>query len=290
MTMRLQSGDRVVVTGASGFLGRKLVERLRACGCDVLPAGRAQGFDLLSDRLQLEGVRHVFHLAGETGVLDAWNDPSQFHLVNAHGTVRILEQCREARVSLTYVGAYIYGIPERLPIDESHPLRPNNPYAFSKWMGEEACRWYATMYDMHVTAIRLFNVYGPGQSDRFLVTRIVDQLLDPSVKQIELMDLAPRRDYLFVDDAVEAFIASIPVESYRVFNVGQGSSWSVRDVCEIAMSVLDITKPLLDLGQGRPNEIPDVIADCTAIRNYCGWAPRYDLRAGIRAWKECFAV
>lgn len=284
MRERLTSGDRVVVTGASGFLGRSLVERLQRDGCEVVPMGRAQGFNLLEDRLPLDGVRHVFHLAGETGVLDAWNDPSKFHLVNAHGTVRVLEQCREAGVSMTYVGAYIYGIPEQLPIVESHPLRPNNPYAFSKWMGEEACRWYASTYGMRVTAIRLFNVYGPGQTDRFLVTRIVDQLCDPAVERIELMDLAPRRDYLFVHDAVDAFIASLPRDGFHVFNVGQGSSWSVREVVDVAMSVFGIRKPVVDRGQARPNEIPDVVADVTAIREYCGWTPHHDLHAGIGAW------
>ncbi|WP_177191204.1 NAD(P)-dependent oxidoreductase [Luteibacter sp. UNC138MFCol5.1] len=274
----------MLVTGASGFLGRNLVDRLRQLGCDVVPIGRAQGFDLLTDRLALDGVRHVFHLAGETGVLDAWSDPSRFHLVNAHGTVRVLEQCREADVSLTYVGAYIYGIPERLPIDESHPVRPNNPYAFSKWMGEEACRWYASTYDMSITAIRLFNVYGPGQSNRFLITRIVDQLMDPAVESIELMDLAPRRDYLFVDDAIDAFVAAMPERGFRVLNVGQGQSWSVSEVVRIAMDVLGVQKPVVDKGNARPNEIPDVVADCSAMRDYCGWMPRRDLQTGIATW------
>jgi len=286
----LQPGDRVVVTGASGFLGRRLVGRLRADRCDVLPVGRAEGFDLLNDRLPLDGVRHVFHLAGETGVLDAWQDPSRFHLVNAHGTVRVLEQCREANASVTYISAYTYGVPERLPINESHPLQPNNPYAFSKWMGEEACRWYAKSYQMNIIAIRLFNVYGPGQSDRFLVSRIVNQLLDPSVAEIELMDLNPRRDYLFVDDAIDAFVSSIPDEIYRVFNVGQGASWSVREVVDTAMRVLGITKPVIELGQVRPNEIPDVVSDCSAIRAYCGWIPHHDLQSGIAAWKRGSSV
>jgi nucleoside-diphosphate-sugar epimerase len=280
----------VVVTGASGFLGSQLIKRLHADHCDVLPIGRAQGFDLLTDRLPLDGVRHVFHLAGETGVLDAWQDPSRFHLVNAHGTVRVLEQCREANASVTYIGAYSYGVPERLPINESHPLRPNNPYAFSKWMGEEACRWYATTYQMDVVAIRLFNVYGPGQSDRFLISRIVNQLLDPAVAQIELMDLKPRRDYLFVDDAVDAFVSSMPDEGYRVFNVGQGKSWSVREVVDTAMRVLGITKPVIDRGQVRPNEISDVVADCSAIQAYCGWLPHHDLQSGIAAWKRGSSV
>lgn len=282
MSTVMQPGGRVIVTGASGFLGSHLVERLQGCAVEVIPLGRAQGFDLLTDRMPMDGVSHVFHLAGETGVMDAWSDPSRYHLVNAHGTVRVLEACREAKASITYVGAYIYGIPRKLPIDETHPVHPNNPYAFSKRMGEEACRWYAEQYNMAITAIRLFNVYGPGQSDRFLVSRIVEQLLDPSVDRLELMDLAPRRDYLFIDDAIDAFLASMPGAGFHVFNVGSGVSHSVGDVVSTAMRELDVSKPVVDRGQVRPNEIPDVVADFGRIQAFCGWKPRIDLKTGIR--------
>lgn len=285
VSVLLKPGGRVIVTGASGFLGAHLVARLQSEGIETVPIGRAQGFDLLSDRLPMDNVSHVFHLAGETGVMNAWTDPSQFFRVNAYGTVRVLEACRETKVSLTYVGAYIYGIPDYLPIDENHPIRPNNPYAFSKWMGEEACRWYAGQYQMAITAIRLFNVYGPGQTERFLIPRIVKQILDPDIDRIELMDLTPRRDYLFVDDAIDAFLLSISRDGFRVFNVGSGISYSVKEVVDVALRELGGGKPIIDQRQRRPNEIPDVVANCAAIKAYSGWAPRRDLRRGIRAWR-----
>lgn len=276
-------GERVVVTGAGGFLGSRLVARLRRDGVDVLPLGRAEGFRLLEDRMPLQGISHVFHLAAETGVVEAWADPARFHLVNSHGTVRILDQCRQAGCSLTYVGAYIYGVPQQLPISEDHPVRPNNPYAFSKWMGEQACEWYASMYAVPVTAIRLFNVYGPGQSDRFLVTRVIDQVLDPGQPAIELMNLAPRRDYLFVDDAIEALVRSRPGAGYQVFNVGSGSSYSVAEVVNEVLQLSGINKPVVDKHVSRPNEIPDVRADCSRIAVACGWTPSFSLRAGVQA-------
>lgn len=282
----LQAGDRVVVTGAGGFLGRRLVERLRADGIDVLTAGRGDGFDLLADTLPLDGVAHVFHLAAETGVPDAWNDPVRFHLVNTHGTVRVLDQCRRAGCSLTYVGAYIYGVPQTLPIDEQHRVDANNPYAFSKWMGEQACEWYAGLYAMDVVAIRLFNTYGPGQSDRFLIPKIVDQVLDPATPAIELMDLQPRRDYLYVDDAVEALIRSRAVDGYALYNVGSGQSHSVSEVVETVMAVSGVRKPVVDLQRQRPNEIPDVRADCAHIGQACGWSARVGLAEGIARMLE----
>lgn len=281
MRAELKAGDRVVVTGAGGFLGRSLVQRLRTLGIEVRTAGRGDGFDLLGDALPLDGVAQVFHLAAETGVPDAWDDPVRFHLVNTHGTVRVLDQCRRAGCSVSYVGAYIYGVPETLPIDENHRVHANNPYAFSKWMGEQACAWYADVYKMDITAIRLFNVYGAGQSDRFLIPKIVSQVLDRRVEVIELMDLQPRRDYLYVDDAVDALLASCPREGFGLYNVGSGVSHSVAEVVETVMALSGIRKPVIDLQQHRPNEIPDVRADCSRIRQACGWRAAISLEAGI---------
>jgi nucleoside-diphosphate-sugar epimerase len=274
-------GKRVVVTGAGGFLGARLVARLTALGCEVVALGRGGGFRLLEDPMPLAGVDHVFHLAAETGVPDSWQDPARFHLVNSHGTVRVLDQCRVAGCSMTYVGAYIYGVPVHLPIGEDHPLDPNNPYAFSKWMGEQACVWFAQCYSMPISAIRLFNVYGPGQSTRFLIPSIVAQVLDPMVPSVQLMDLAPRRDYLFVDDAVEALIASWPIESYSLYNVGSGASHSVGEVVAVVMEATGISKPIDVVGEPRRNEIPDVRADCSLLASERSWTPRYTLTTGI---------
>jgi nucleoside-diphosphate-sugar epimerase len=285
----LASGDRVVVTGAGGFLGRHLVARLRALGIDVIALGRADGFRLLEDELPLDGVTHVFHLAAETGVPDAWEDPARFHLVNTHGTVRVLDQCRRAGCSLSFVGAYIYGVPERLPIDETHPVHANNPYAFSKWMAEQACAWYAEIFALPVTAIRLFNVYGPGQSDRFLIPLIVQQVLDPALPAIELMDLAPKRDYLYVDDAVDALLASIPGKGFSLYNVGSGSSHSVADVVAQVMAAANVHKPVIDLKKQRQNEIPDVRADCRKLTSARAWRPQVDLALGLRKMIEAAA-
>jgi nucleoside-diphosphate-sugar epimerase len=274
---------RCVVTGPGGFLGRRLVARLEREGMEVLGLGREAGFDLLRDDLPLRGGDHVFHLAAATGVPDSWQDPVHFHLLNAHASVRVLDQCRRYGASLSYVGAYIYGVPQVLPISEAHPLDPNNPYAFSKWMGEQACAWFAHAYEVPTSAIRLFNVYGAGQSDRFVVARIVDQVLNPRIDSIQVMDLTPRRDYLYLDDAVDALISSIPAGGYRVLNVGSGVSSSISDVIEAAFEATGLRKPVSASGEVRTNEIPDVRADCGAIRTAFGWSPRFSLREGVAA-------
>jgi nucleoside-diphosphate-sugar epimerase len=275
-------GAKVVVTGGGGFLGSALVCRLENLGAEVVGLSRASGFNLLEDAMPLDGVEHIFHLAAETGVPDSWKHPERFHLVNTHGTIRVMDQARIAGCCVTYVGAYVYGVPQRLPIDELHPVDPNNPYAFSKWMGEQACAWYSEIYKLPVTAIRLFNVYGPGQSDRFLIPRIVGQALNPGYGDIELMDLAPRRDYLYVDDAVEALLLSRPSRGFRIYNVGSGLSHSVSEVVDTVLRCSGTHKRVRVVGEPRPNEIPDVRADCSLLRSETGWRPRYSLEDGIR--------
>jgi len=287
-TFPIAIGGRALVTGSSGFLGRRLVAGLLARGVEVVELGRSNNFDLLDDELPVRAGDRVFHLAAETGVPDSWQDPARFHLVNTHGTVRVLDACRRAGAGLVFVGAYIYGVPVQLPISESHPLDPNNPYAFSKWMAEQSCEWFARQYSMDVTAIRLFNVYGAGQSDRFLVPRIVSQALDPAVLEIRLLDLEPKRDYLYVDDAVDALLVSASAGGFRLYNVGSGTSHSVQDVVSAVFTALGTTKPVVASGDKRRNEIPDVRADCSRLHADTGWSPRFSLEQGVLAMvKEC---
>jgi nucleoside-diphosphate-sugar epimerase len=274
---------RVLVTGASGFLGGHVARRVRAAGVDVVAPSRSDGFDLLRDELPLDGVDHLFHIAGRTGVVAAWEEPGDFFALNAGGTVRVLEQCRRARVPVTYVSAYLYGQPRELPIAEDHPVVPDNPYAFSKHAAEEACRFYARYLDVPVTIVRPFNIYGPGQPASFLVPTVVAQVLDEACQTIEVMDLAPRRDYVFVADVVDALFASLAAPAGSLFNVGSGESHSVGELVDLACRVAGVSKTRRAIAPAaRRGEIDDVVADISAIRRAIGWAPRVSLEQGLR--------
>ena len=274
---------RVLVTGGTGFLGRHLVERLRAARIAVVTPSRAEGFDLQRDDLPLNDVDHVFHLAARTGVVDAWDDPVGFFQTNTHGTVRVLDQCRRHGCSLTYISAYVYGQPQRLPIAESDPVAANNPYAFSKSLAEEACRFFFRNFDLPVTILRPFNIYGPGQSEQFLLTRIASQAIDRNCQEIVVRDLAPRRDYIFISDAIDAILASLETKSGSLFNIGSGISYSVADAIRTVCRLAGVTKPSRAIvGATRPNEINDVVADITALRAETGWMPRVSFDEGLR--------
>src|SRR5580658_3757679 len=197
---------RAIVTGSTGFIGSHLAKRLQAEGVTVMGLARATGFDILTDVLPLDDVDHVYHLAGLTFVPRSWDDPVSFHHVNTHGTVRVLDQCRRAGVPVTFASAYVYGTPARLPIDERAPTSAANPYTYSKLAAEAACRFFCEQYGARVAIVRPFNVYGPGQDHSFLIPTIVRQVLDPSADEIVVTSLAPRRDFVYISDLVEALL------------------------------------------------------------------------------------
>ncbi len=277
--------NRVLVTGASGFIGRRLVEALRRRGGVVLAPTR-QEWDVTLGDMPTVKADHVFHLAGLSGVTASWQDPSRFHLVNAQGTANVAEFCRRVGCSLSYVSAYCYGVPSRLPVRETDPVRPNNPYAFSKFQGEEACRFYHEYFGLPVTIIRPFNVYGPGQSDAFVLARIVRQAIDPLAKEIQVLDLRPRRDYVFVDDVVEALISTAAAPRYAIFNVGSGISYSVEEAIQAVLAASGVNKRYRSLAATRAHEIPDVVADIGRIAAAVGWTPLVTFGEGVRRLVE----
>ena len=273
----------VLITGHTGFLGSALARRLQGAGIAVTGASRSTGFDLLRDDLPTDKVDHVYHVAGLTFVPSSWTDPVSFHHVNVHGTVRVLEHCRRAALPMTYVSGYVYGVPTHLPIAESMPARPNNPYAFSKLAAEQACRFFAASMGVQVSVLRPFNIYGPGQDDSFLIPTIARQVLDPGVAEIVVADLEPRRDFVYVEDVVDALLLAPALPAGGVYNVGSGESCSVADVIRACMAGAGTSKPFRDRGERRSNEIMDVIADISAIREACDWSPRTGFREGIRS-------
>lgn len=274
----------ILVTGAGGFIGRRLVSVLKQVGHEVFELTSTDG-DIV-DPATLAGfdessVDMVFHLAGRTYVPDAWQEPADFQRVNVTGTLNVLEFCRKRGIPLTYVSAYLYGIPASLPVKESDQVNPNNPYALSKFLAESVCRFYAEHFGVPVTIIRPFNIFGPGQKGHFLIPEIIAQV--KANRPIHLKDLTPRRDYLYLDDLIDALVCTIGVgKGYHLYNIGYGCSLSVAEIVNAIQSAAGTSLPVISENMPRQNEISDVYADISHAKQELGWYPQHTFDEGIK--------
>lgn len=274
----------VLVTGATGFIGRHLVDALSRQGLSVYPFSKTLGFDVLKkksfDVFKNNGIDVVFHLAGETFVPDSWERPEDFYMTNITGTQNTLSFCLEEKARLIYISGYIYGIPQYLPIDENHPVNPNNPYAHSKWQAEELCRSYVKEKGVKVVILRPFNIYGENQDERFLIPSILKQI---KIKgYIELNDDKPKRDYLYILDFIEACVLVLNYGcDFNIFNIGYGISFSVREIVETIIECFGKRIEWTSLGLERKHEIPETVADYQRINKALGWKPKFSLKDGI---------
>jgi nucleoside-diphosphate-sugar epimerase len=274
--------NEILVTGATGFLGRFLVAALESEGHTVRQHSSADG-DIAVCSLPMEGVSHVFHLAAKSYVPESWENPRAYYQTNVVGTVNVLEHCRQNHAALTLISTYMYGEPQRLPIGENHPVAALNPYTHTKILAEEAARFYEKRFDVPLLIVRPFNIYGPGQRPTFLIPWIVQQVLDPAADVVHVQDLRPRRDYLYVDDALALLMAAFRADSRGVFNMGGGRSASVEEIALLVNKAAGLSKPVVSADRTRPGEVMDMVADTSHAAAELGWRPRTSLEDGIAA-------
>ena len=281
----------ILVTGSAGFIGGTLVKALHQAGHHVHEFDVQQG-DITSEKALLpyadKGIQHVFHLAGKTFVPDSWKDPFGFYQVNVMGTVNVLEFCRKTGASLTYISSYLYGEPDYLPVDENHPVKSYNPYSQSKVMADATCQFYARHYHVPVTVFRPFNAYGPGQPILFLINEIISKVLNPGIPVVEVMDLRPKRDYIYIDDLVRALILSME-KPHGIFNLGSGYSKSVEEIILLVLKYTGIQKPYHSKAMIRPNEIFDLYADIRKAGSVLGWIPQITFEDGVERCIRAFS-
>lgn len=276
-------GKKILVTGSSGLVGSHLAARLEAEGAEVVPVDLRQGADITSwDAVKdYRGIDIIYHLAARTFIPATSAAPAETYRVNLLGTLNMLELGRLNDVQMfVFASSYIYGPPRYLPVDEKHPVNPVNAYSRSKAMGEELCRAYAAESGLKCTIIRAFNIYGRGQPAGFLIPTILRQL---DSGKIVLQDAAPRRDMVYVKDAVEAYVkAAAYVGGYDTFNIGLGKSYSVAEIVAAVLKVTGREAKVEYLNRRRTGEIMETVADITRACEELDWRPQFDLEAGLR--------
>lgn len=273
----------VLVTGANGFIGKNLVKYLEENGIETVEHTGSLGDitdDECFDKLDLSDLSCCIHLAAKVFVPDSWKNPSVFYKTNLIGTLNVLELCRRKQIGLVYVSAYVYGIPEELPISEESQIVANNPYGHSKLLAEQLCEFYFNYFGVKVSIIRPFNVYGVGQNEKFLVPHIINQAL--SREFIEVMDLTPKRDYIYIDDLVKAIVSAMNSDKqFAIYNAGSGNSYSVKEIIDIVQGIVGSNKEVRSKNCSRENEVDDVVADCQKIKTELNWMPEHTLVSGL---------
>ena len=273
---------KILVTGASGFIGKNLISKLRTSECEITEVSSTEG-DVAdkSTWSNFESADVLIHLAGSAFVPDSWNNPERFMKTNFLGTVCALDYCRHHNTRLVYLSSYLYGNPIKLPISESASLAANNPYALSKKLAEEVCKFYSDFYGVKVTILRPFNVFGPGQSEQFLIPSIINQARAGNV--IRVKDLQPKRDYIYIEDLVDVIIKAIATPlDFDVFNIGTRVSYSVTELIDIIQHIMGTRLEVQTAGEKRIGEIMDMQADITKVFDVLGWTPKYSLIDGLK--------
>ena len=299
----------VLVTGAGGFIGSHLTERLVTLSANVRALVRYNSsgtwgwLDTSTARDEIEvvsgdirdrdsigqafkGVDVVFHLAALIGIPYSYSTPLAYVRTNIEGTLNVLQLARQSDVGLTVhtSTSEVYGSARYVPIDEEHPLQGQSPYAASKIGADYMVDSYHRSFGLPVTTVRPFNAYGPRQSDRAIVPTIVTQAL--SASEVRLGNLSPTRDLTYVTDTAEGYIlvAESPEAVGQTINIGSGREISIRELAETILRLSGRNVPIvLDDERVRPegSEVERLCADSSKALRISGWRPKISLQKGL---------
>jgi len=273
----------ITITGSSGFIGKYLVKALNEKGYRVIPLDYDDGYDLLKreDVARIPSFDIIVHLAAKSFVPHSFEKPYDFYNHNCFTTLNMLEKARAFNAKVIFFSSYLYGQPDYLPIDENHPLKPHNPYAQTKLIGEKLCEGFHRDFNVPVVIFRPFNIYGVGQNNSFLIPMILEQM---KTGLISLKDPRPKRDFIHVSDIVHAVLLAIEHEHNKleVFNLGFGKSYSIAQIIEIIKQVSNTPFRVNFSNEIRQGEVLDTIADTSKLFNSFNWRPKISLTEGIR--------
>lgn len=298
---------RALVTGASGFVGRYLVDALQRAGSETLAcggphdAGKLLPLDLndpaaIRAALDLARPDVVFHLAAQTFVPESFSSPAATYETNAVGTARLTQAVRDYAAAgatmpriLFTSSAEVYGMrdPADFPLRETLAPHPATPYAASKAAAEAILAAEARAFGMDVVVARAFNHIGPGQSERFVVPSLAAQLAAIAAggaPQLQVGNLNAARDFLDVRDVVAAYLAlardGAPGETY---NVCRGTPVKVRDVLRDLIFISGVAVEVREDPQRfRPLDVPVFFGSAEKLRARCGWVPAIPLERSLR--------
>lgn len=311
------SFNNVLVTGADGFIGSHLVERLVAEGCHVKALSQYNSFnhwgwleglpclggvEVLSGDVRdphyckdiLKGVDVVYHLAALIAIPYSYVAPDSYVDTNVKGTLNICQAALENGVKrvIHTSTSEVYGTAQYVPIDEHHPLQPQSPYSASKIAADAMAMSFFNAFELPLTIARPFNTYGPRQSARAVIPTIITQIA-AGKKKIELGDVTPTRDFNYVEDTCAGFVALANCDESvgEVVNIGSNFEISVGDTLNMIREIMaSDVEFIMDEQRIRPrgSEVHRLWCDNTKIHSLTGFQPRVSLRDGLQRTIDWF--
>lgn len=302
---------RALVTGAGGFIGSHLTERLAASGYDVkafvhynsrnfrgwlehcecrdrieVISGDIRDADIM--RNIMSDIDIVFHLAALIGIPYSYYSPEAYVETNFKGTLNILQTAKDSDVKKIVITSTseVYGTAQSIPIDEAHPINPQSPYAATKAAADFLALSFYRSFDLPVTIVRPFNTYGPRQSARAIIPTIITQIVSGK-ENIKLGALNSTRDLTFVKDTVSGFIraAENKKSTGSIINIGSNFEISIGELVKLISKIMKKSVRVeIDNMRKRPknSEVERLWADNGKARRLLGWAPEYTLEEGLK--------
>lgn len=313
------NGKKVLVTGADGFIGSHLVQRLLEEGCDVrafvfynsfnswgwldtFPPDQLKHIEVFcGDIRDPNGVRNavrdvdiVYHLAALIAIPFSYHSPDSYIDTNIKGTMNVLQAGRDSAVERIIVTSTseVYGTARYAPIDEGHPVQGQSPYSATKIAADKIAEAFFRSFDLPVTVARPFNTYGPRQSARAILPTIIIQLL-AGEKQIKLGSLGPTRDLNFVKDTCSGFIeiAGSDRTIGEEINICSGKEVSMGELARLLIETINPeAEVVIDTQRIRPagSEVERLIGSNEKIKSLTDWSPHYSLKSGLKETIDWF--
>ena len=310
---KIGSGDRVLVTGAGGFIGSHLTEALAHAGADVCALvhynsrndwGHLEDLDedlLKSIRVVSGDVRDayfvrsivqgrsiVFHLAALIAIPYSYTAPGAYVATNVEGTLNILQAALDGGVERVVhtSTSEVYGTARYVPIDEEHPLQAQSPYSASKIAADKIAESFHASFNLPVVTVRPFNTFGPRQSARAIIPTIVTQAVAGG--PVRLGSLTPVRDLNFVANTVDGFLLAAKSSDAvgSVVNLGSGSGISIGDLVSKIFQLLGVSPEVNQESERvRPeaSEVMKLVASASRAKELLGWSPGVSLEEGLRS-------
>lgn len=304
--------DKILVTGADGFIGSHLVEKLVKIGygvkafvmynsfnswgwLDNIDAKIKKSIEVVSGDIRdpffvdsvIQDCDAVIHLAALIAIPFSYQSPSSYINTNINGTLNVLQAAKNNRIKkvIHTSTSEVYGSAQYVPIDENHPISGQSPYAATKIAADQIALSFYKSFETPVSIIRPFNTYGPRQSNRAIIPTVITQILNGK-KEVNVGNISPTRDFSYIDDTVDGFIATLQTSKIvgEIINLGAGFEISIKETIDIIIKIIGKEVKIIHENKrirAEKSEVNRLFSNNTLAKNILNWEPIYGDKKGF---------